>query len=108
MSEVRRFVVTATGDPAALLADLADDAGLRVTSSVVVERTFLDTADGRLAGADVVLELRRPVDGGGVAVARLDWRTGAPSPPPTCPHADAPRFAGDLPAVARRPTAWPG
>ena len=97
MSEVRRFVVTATGDPAALLADLADHAGLRVTSSVVVERTFLDTADGRLAGADIVLELRRPADG--VGAPSLVWiedgRTVATS---DLAHPEPPRFVGDLPA----------
>ncbi len=96
MSEVRRFVVTATGDPAALLADLAEHAGLRATSSVVVERTFLDTADGRLAGADIVLELRRPADGGGAPslVWVEDGRTVATA---DLPHADPPRFAVDLP-----------
>ncbi len=96
MSEVRRFVVTATGDPAALLTDLAEHAGLRATSSVVVERTFLDTADGRLAGADIVLELRRPADGGGAPslVWVEDGRTIATA---DLPHADPPRFAGDLP-----------
>jgi CHAD domain-containing protein len=96
VSEVRRFVVTATGDPAALLADLADDAGLRVTSSVVVERTFLDTADGRLSGADVVLELRRPAEGGGAPslVWIEDGRTVAAT---DLAHPEPPRFAGDLP-----------
>jgi CHAD domain-containing protein len=97
VSEVRRFVVTATGDPAALLADLAEHAGLRATSSVVVERTFLDTADGRLAGADIVLELRRPADG--VGAPSLVWiedgRTVATS---DLAHPEPPRFVGDLPA----------
>jgi CHAD domain-containing protein len=96
VSEVRRFVVTATGDAAALLAGLADEAGLRVTSSVVVERTFLDTADGRLAGADVVLELRRPVDGG--ASPSLVWvEDGRTVATADLAAPDAPRFAGDLP-----------
>lgn len=96
MSEVRRFVVSATGEAAALLADLADDAGLRVTSSVVVERTFLDSVDGRLAGADVVLELRRPVDGGGAP--SLVWvEEGRTVASADLPHPEAPRFAGDLP-----------
>jgi hypothetical protein len=36
VSEVRRFVVTATGDPAALLADLAG-----MTAAVVVVRLLL-------------------------------------------------------------------
>lgn len=97
MIEVRRFVVTAAADAAALLADLADDAGLHVTSSVVVERTFLDTADGRLAGADVVLELRRPVDAGGGS--SLVWvEEGRTVASADLPHPDAPRFASDLPA----------
>ena len=67
----------------------------------MVERTFLDTADGRLAGADVVLELRRPVDGGGAPslVWIEDGRTVATA---DLPHAEPPRFAGDLPGVAHR------
>ena len=106
MSEVRRFVVTATGDPSALLGELAERAGLRATAASVVERTFLDTPDGRLDAAGMVLELRRPVetddaaslvwleDGRPVATAELD----SPAPP---------RFVADLPpwppAARRRP-----
>ncbi len=49
MSDVRRFVVAGVGDPAEVLVALAERTGLRVTSSSVLDRTFLDTADGRLA-----------------------------------------------------------
>ncbi len=100
MSEVHRFVVTGAGDPSAVLAGLAERAGLRVVSSTVVERTFLDTADGRLDAAGIVLELRRPLEGG--ASPTLVWVEAerlvatAPLDAPT-----APRFASDLPP-------WPG
>src|SRR5690606_3433201 len=96
VSVVRRFVVTGAGDPASVLARLADRAGLRVSSSVVVERTFLDTADGRLDAAGVVLELRRAVEGGAspTLVWTEDGRTVATA---ALPAPVAPRFAADLP-----------
>jgi CHAD domain-containing protein len=100
VSEVRRFVVTATADPATVLAGLVDDIGLAVTGTSAVERTFLDTADGRLHGGGVVLELRRAVDGSGAA--SLVWtEDGRPVATHTLVTPDAPRFADDLPA-------WPG
>ncbi len=96
MSEVRRFVVTAAGDPAVLLAELADQAGLRATASTVVERTFLDTPDGRLDGAGVVLELRRPVENDDPAT--LVWlEDGRPVATTELPSHEPPRFATDLP-----------
>jgi CHAD domain-containing protein len=97
VSEVRRFVVTPTDDPAAVLVRLADELSLRAASSTVVERTFLDTADGRLDAAGVVLELRHPVDGSGSA--SLVWtEDGRPVATHQLALPEAPRFAADLPA----------
>ncbi|HEY6533939.1 MAG TPA: CHAD domain-containing protein [Acidimicrobiales bacterium] len=99
MSEVRRFFVTGTGAPASDLSGLGDREELRITSASVVDRTFLDTADGRLDRADVVLELRRPVEGGGPAtlVCVDDGRVVSTQ---TLAAAEAPRFVDDLPAGA--------
>ena len=96
MSEVRRFVVTATEGSAAAVAGLAETAKLRVTGSSVVERTFLDTPDGRLDAAGIVLELRHPLDGSGSA--SLVWTEAGRT---VATHAlslpEPPRFAQDLP-----------
>lgn len=62
MSKVRRFVVTAAGDFASVLSVLTDHLGLRMHSSVEVDRTWLDTPDGVLAQSDSVLEFHRPTD----------------------------------------------
>jgi CHAD domain-containing protein len=96
VTEVRRFVVATTGDPSGLLTDLAERARLQVASTADVERTFLDTPDGRLDAAGVVLELRRPLDGGAspTLVWTEDGRTVASAP---LTHAEPPRFADDLP-----------
>ena len=97
MSEVRRFVVTATGDPAGLLADLAERSRLRVTASTLVERTFLDTADGRLDADGVVLELRRPLESG--AAPTLVWfAEGRAVATAEVDGAEPPRFAAELPS----------
>ena len=96
MSEVRRFFVTRSGVRAPDLAGLGDREELAVASASVVERTFLDTADGRLDQADVVLEVRRPIEGGGPAtlVCIEDGRLVSSH---SLPDASPPRFADDVP-----------
>lgn len=96
MSEVRRFFVTGAGAPASDLAGLGDREELRITGVSVVDRTFLDTADGRLDKADAVLELRVPIEGGGPAtlVCLVEGKVGSTH---TLGAAVAPRFAEDLP-----------
>ena len=95
MSDVRRFYVTGAGAPASDLAGLGGREELRITSTAVVERTFLDTADGRLDSADVVLEQRTPIIGGGptTLVCVIDGRVVSSDPL----EGDVPRFADELP-----------
>jgi hypothetical protein len=95
VSDVRRFYVTGAGAPASDLAGLGGREELRITSTAVVERTFLDTADGRLDSADVVLEQRTPIIGGGPAtlVCVIEGRVVSSHPV----ESDVPRFADELP-----------
>jgi CHAD domain-containing protein len=96
VTEVRRFVVATPGDPSALLTELAERARLRVITTVDVERRFLDTADGRLDAASTVLELRRPLDGGGPP--SLIWTEGGRTVATAeLTHPDPPRVSSDLP-----------
>jgi CHAD domain-containing protein len=99
MSEVHRFAVVGEGDPAALLEAVAERAGLERAGEVAARRTFLDTADGRLAAVGTTLELRAPVRGNEEPV--LVWSadaTGEVLATMTPPTGGPPRFAEDLPA----------
>ena len=98
MSDARRFVVVGDGDPEVLLGAIAARAGLEAEEALGVRRTFLDTADGRLAGSGTTLELRVPVRGEGEAA--LVWvadDTGEVLATVARPDGTPPRFATDLP-----------
>jgi CHAD domain-containing protein len=98
MSEVRRFTVVGAGDPESLLAAIAERADLRPAGELAARRTFLDTADGRLAGQRTTLELRAPVRGH--AEPSLVWSsdtTGEVLATVALEEPRAPRFVEDLP-----------
>ena len=96
MNEVRRFVVTERDHPTAIVAALSQRSGVKPMGTVVVERTFLDTADGRLHGDGIALELRRPTEGtdAPMLVWVEDSRVVASA---EVDAASPPRFAADLP-----------
>jgi CHAD domain-containing protein len=98
MSDVRRFTVVGAGDPESLLASIAGRADLQPVGELAARRTFLDTADGRLAAGSTSLEMRVPVRGG--AEPCLVWSsdtTGEVLATVALDEPRAPRFAGDLP-----------
>lgn len=99
LSELRRFVVVADGDPATLFAAVAERAGLVEVDSTNVRRVFLDTADGRFRARGTTVELRTPArarkapmfvwssSDTGETLASFALPDGAPTP----------RFVSDLP-----------
>jgi len=99
LSELQRFEVVADGDPEALLAAVAERAGLVAVASVAARRVFLDTPDGRFRATGTTLEIRTPVRGrkastllwtsvvSGDSLATVELTVGV----------DPPRFASDLP-----------
>jgi CHAD domain-containing protein len=98
MSDVRRFTVVGAGDPESLVAGIAERAGLRPVGELAARRTFLDTADGRLAAGSTSLELRAPVRGGtGPSLVWSSDTTGEVLATVALDEPRAPRLVDDLP-----------
>lgn len=81
MVEVQRFEVIGAGDMASVLGVLGDRLGLRVETDDDCERVWLDTADGAIAAAGVVLEHRALATGDAVMVLVRDGRVVARAEP---------------------------